>query len=99
MSTSQTAAEARPPAIEGRAARAERAQQMLVTYRQGASVAEIGRQYGLSERQVYIRLNELGVVFVSKAPSDIWSLPENERRIAFARRAARGARKQLRASP
>jgi hypothetical protein len=82
-------------APEGRSAKLDRARQMLAAFRQGYSPLEISRTFGVTQRCVYVRLNALGVDFEEERPSDIWSMPEEDRRRQIAIRAARGARVAL----
>jgi hypothetical protein len=84
----------------GRIEKLDRAQQMLAAFRRGFSPLEISRNFGVTQRCVYVRLNALGVDFEEERPSDLWSMPEEERRRQITLRAARGARsalKQIRA--
>lgn len=81
----------------GREPKAERAQQMLASYNRGRTPSQIARDFGVTMRCVYIRLNELGVEFERGRPDDLWSLPEDDRRSQITVRASRAAREALKA--
>lgn len=86
-------------ALAGHDAKSDRADQMLNAYLDGFTVSEIAQYHGVTRRMVYIRLNALGVVFDVGRPDDIWSMPEDQRRIEITKRAARGAREALKDFP
>lgn len=81
--------------VTGRTAKAERADEMLEAYNNGMSPREIAADFNVTARCVYVRLGENGVIFdnAKRQSEAFWSLPEDERRLAFARKAAEGARK------
>lgn len=84
----------------GKAGKLERAKAMLEAHRRGYTPLEISRQFGVTQRCVYVRLNALGVNFEEEEQADrLWSMPENDRRREVAIRAARGAREALKAFP
>jgi len=76
-------------------AKRKRAERMLDYYLEGWSPLEISRMLGVTQRCVYIRLNDAGIEFEPGWPDDIWSMPDDVKRLAISRRAARGAREAL----
>jgi len=66
-------------------------------YERGLPVAEIARLCGMTSTAVRTMAHRTGLRHQSKAGlvSAIWEMDEDERRAAFARRAAEGARKAL----
>lgn len=78
-----------------RPAKADRAKLMLASFRKGRTPIEIARDFGVTKRCVYIRLNAAGIEFELGRPDDLWSLPEDERRKQIILRSARGAREAL----
>lgn len=75
----------------------QRAHQMLKAYKSGQAPKDIAADFGVTKRAVYIRLNELGVHFENENRSDLWSRPDDQRRVLFAKKAARVARELLKA--
>ena len=95
MTAPHTAGMAESP--RGRAEKADRAEEMLAAFNAGLTPQEIAEDFGVTSRCVYIRLNDLGIEFDSTKRRDaaLWSLPDDERRVIFAQRAAKAAREQL----
>jgi DNA invertase Pin-like site-specific DNA recombinase len=83
----------------GRAAKADRAEEMLAAFNAGLTPREIAEDFGVTVRCVYVRLTKQGVTFDNekRRGSVMWDLPEDDRRFAIAQRAAHGAREALKA--
>lgn len=79
----------------GRVAKAKRHDEILDAYLDGMPVLVIAEHFGVTQRWVYVCLNDMGVVFHNDRPNDIWSMEETQRRVAITRRASRGASEAL----
>lgn len=81
----------------GRSAKADRAEEMLAAFNGGLTPREIAEDMGVTVRCVYVRLTKQGVTFDNekRRGAVMWSLPEDERRLAIAQRAAHGASEAL----
>jgi hypothetical protein len=83
-----------------RVEKADRRQRIIAMRLSGVAPYDIARKFGMTANYVRAVLREADVAAETAAygsdVDSIWSLPEEERRLAFARRAAEGARAALR---
>ena len=63
---------------------------------EGMTVPQIAEALGFSNSQVWSRLTDMGHDTSENSYNGIWGLPEEDRRRAIARRAAKGAKEALR---
>jgi hypothetical protein len=72
----------------------KRDKQMGEMFKGGMSVTQIANEFDLSLSHVWYRLTQAGYD-VGANSSNVWSMPDDDRRAEFAKRAAKGAREAL----